>query len=127
MTDDNTFTTGIEEEYLLVDLDSGDLVDSAPDGLIEACDRAFPQQVHPELLQCQIEIGTRPRTRMGDLYRDLADLRSIVAETATGRLWAFPLAVVRSGFRVTYGWGFLLDRNFGNDVFGAPPSNVGNR
>ncbi|MCA9298069.1 MAG: polysaccharide biosynthesis/export family protein [Phycisphaerales bacterium] len=40
--------------------------------------------------------------------------------------WAYPLAVVRGGFRATYGFGFLLDRNFGNDVFGAPPTNVGN-
>ena len=39
--------------------------------------------------------------------------------------WAAPLAVIRNGFRMTYGFGFLLDRNFGNDVFGAPPSNVG--
>jgi len=37
--------------------------------------------------------------------------------------WANPLAVMRNGFRVTYGYGFLLDRNFGNDVFGAPPVN----
>ena len=37
--------------------------------------------------------------------------------------WAFPLAVIRGGFRSSYGFGFLLDRNFGNDVFGAPPSN----
>ncbi|MEM9165731.1 MAG: polysaccharide biosynthesis/export family protein [Planctomycetota bacterium] len=37
--------------------------------------------------------------------------------------WAFPLAVVRGGFRASYGFGFLLDRNFGNDVFGAPPTN----
>lgn len=35
--------------------------------------------------------------------------------------WATPLAVVRGGLRATYGFGFLLDRNFGNDVFGAPP------
>jgi polysaccharide biosynthesis/export protein len=34
---------------------------------------------------------------------------------------ATPLAILRSGFRATYGFGFLLDRNFGNDVFGAPP------
>lgn len=40
--------------------------------------------------------------------------------------WATPLAVIRGGFRTSYGFGFLLDRNFGNDVFGAPPSNVGN-
>ena len=38
--------------------------------------------------------------------------------------WAAPLAVVRNGFRMTYGFGFLLDRNFGNDVFGPPPVNV---
>lgn len=38
--------------------------------------------------------------------------------------WATPLAVVRNGFRTSYGFGFLLDRNFGNDVFGAPPTNV---
>jgi protein involved in polysaccharide export with SLBB domain len=38
--------------------------------------------------------------------------------------FATPLAVIRNGFRMTYGFGFLLDRNFGNDVFGAPPVNV---
>jgi protein involved in polysaccharide export with SLBB domain len=32
--------------------------------------------------------------------------------------WAFPLAVIRSGFRASYGFGFILDRNFGPDVFG---------
>lgn len=37
--------------------------------------------------------------------------------------WAAPLAVLRNGFRTSYGFGFLLDRNFGNDVFGAPPTN----
>ena len=37
--------------------------------------------------------------------------------------WATPLAILRSGFRTNYGFGFLLDRNFGNDVFGAPPTN----
>ena len=32
--------------------------------------------------------------------------------------WATPLAVVRNGFRTTYGFGFILDRNFNVDVFG---------
>ena len=41
-----------------------------------------------------------------------------------GTSWvATPLAIIRNGFRATYGFGFLLDRNFGNDVFGAPPTN----
>ncbi len=38
--------------------------------------------------------------------------------------WALPLAVMRNGFRMTYGFGFLLDRNWGNDVFGPPPQNI---
>ncbi len=38
--------------------------------------------------------------------------------------FALPLAVFRNGFRMTYGFGFLLDRNFGNDVFGPPPVNI---
>jgi len=38
--------------------------------------------------------------------------------------WATPLAVIRGGLRASYGFGFLLDRNFGNDVFGAPPTNT---
>jgi polysaccharide export outer membrane protein len=35
--------------------------------------------------------------------------------------WALPLAVVRNGFRANYGYGFIIDRNFGNDIFGPPP------
>lgn len=38
--------------------------------------------------------------------------------------WAYPLAILRGGLRASYGFGFLLDRNFGNDVFGVPPGTV---
>ncbi len=40
--------------------------------------------------------------------------------------WALPLAVFRNGLRMSYGFGFLIDRNFGNDIFGPPPSNNNN-
>ena len=33
--------------------------------------------------------------------------------------FALPVQVIRSGFRMTYGFGFVLDRNFSSDVFGA--------
>lgn len=33
--------------------------------------------------------------------------------------WALPLAIIRNGFRFTYGFGFVLDRNFEQDVFGT--------
>lgn len=32
--------------------------------------------------------------------------------------WATPLAVIRNGFRFTYGFGFILDRNFDEEVYG---------
>ena len=35
--------------------------------------------------------------------------------------WALPLAVIRSGFRANYGFGLVVDRNFGSDIFGVPP------
>ena len=37
--------------------------------------------------------------------------------------WAYPLAVVRNGFRVSYGFGFVVDRNFADDIFGPLPNN----
>lgn len=33
--------------------------------------------------------------------------------------WALPLAVFRNGFRASYGFGFVLDRNIATDIFGA--------
>ena len=58
--------------------------------------------------------GTQP-----DVYLKPDDLINIGTN-----FWAYPLAVIRGGLRASYGFGFLLDRNFGNDVFGAPPVNA---
>lgn len=58
--------------------------------------------------------GTQP-----DIYIKPDDMINIGTQ-----FWATPLAIIRGGFRTNYGFGFLLDRNFGNDVFGAPPSNL---
>ncbi len=41
--------------------------------------------------------------------------------------FAFPLAVVRNGLRASYGFGFILDRNFGYDVFGPQQTNEANQ
>jgi protein involved in polysaccharide export with SLBB domain len=38
--------------------------------------------------------------------------------------WAFPLSVIRNGFRANYGFSFTLDRNFGYDVFGPQKTNA---
>ena len=75
------FTIGVEEEYLLVDKDSFDLA-PAPEGLMEACKVRLENQVAPEYLNCQIEIGSRVCRTIGEAREDLRRLRSAVAEEA---------------------------------------------
>ena len=75
------FTIGIEEEYLLVDRDSLDLAE-APEGLMEACKTELQDQVAPEFLKCQIEIGTKVCRTVAEAREDLKRLRSCVSEQA---------------------------------------------
>lgn len=75
------FSIGIEEEYLLVDLDSLELA-QAPDGLMEACASELHDQVSPEFLQCQIEVGTRKCADITQGREDLRRLRATVARHA---------------------------------------------
>ena len=53
------FTIGIEEEYLLVDRASRDLVREPPPELLAECEALLQNQVMPEFLRSQIEVGTR--------------------------------------------------------------------
>ena len=75
------FTIGIEEEYLLVDRDSLALA-NAPEALMTACQEDLADQVSPEFLSCQIEIGTRVCTTVAEAREDLKRLRSTVARHA---------------------------------------------
>ena len=75
------FSIGIEEEYLLVDKDSLDLA-PAPDGLLESCQAELQDQVSPEYLNCQIEIGSKVCANIGEARDDLKRLRSTVARVA---------------------------------------------
>ncbi|QXT38674.1 carboxylate-amine ligase [Gymnodinialimonas ceratoperidinii] len=88
---DEHFTLGIEEEYLLVDQESCELVE-APEALMKACVDELADQVSPEFLQCQIEVGTGVCATIADARRDLRRLRSSVAECA-GRFGLAPVAV----------------------------------
>ncbi len=77
-----TFTMGIEEEYLLVDLESRDLVrDPPPDVMAESQSR-LQDQVGPEFLRSQIEVGTKVCTTIQEARTDLARLRHNVADVA---------------------------------------------
>ncbi len=77
-----SFTLGIEEEYLLVDLDSRDLVREVPKGLMAQCEAEISGQVSPEFLQCQIEVGTRVCNTVKEARTDLAHLRACISNVA---------------------------------------------
>lgn len=87
----NSFTLGIEEEYLLVDIDSCALAE-APAALMRACQNDLEGQVSPEFMQCQIEVGTRVCPTIGDAREDLKRLRSCVSRHAAAHNLA-PIAV----------------------------------
>lgn len=86
-----SFTLGVEEEYLLVDRDTLDLV-AAPEALMADCAAELEGQVSPEFLQCQIEVGTRVCKTVAEAGRDLAHLRSVISRIA-GSYGMAPLAV----------------------------------
>ena len=78
-----SLTIGVEEEYLLVEKDSGNLVDTLPEPMLEQCEaKAGGQQVTPEFLRSQIEIGTRVCRNIAEVRDGLAELRRAVIDVA---------------------------------------------
>ncbi|QIE44610.1 carboxylate-amine ligase [Pseudohalocynthiibacter aestuariivivens] len=75
------FSIGIEEEYLLVDRDNLALAE-APKTMMEACSAELQDQVSPEFLNCQIEIGTKVCRDVHEAREDLKRLRSCVSREA---------------------------------------------
>lgn len=88
-----SFTLGVEEEYLLVERASGNLVEQLPEQMLEQCEAlAEGQQVKPEFLRSQIEIGTRICRSASEVRESLAVLRRAVIEVAD-RYGLAPIAV----------------------------------
>ncbi|MEE8445309.1 MAG: glutamate-cysteine ligase family protein, partial [Alphaproteobacteria bacterium] len=76
------FTIGVEEEYLLVDLESRDLVHEPPSALFDALEAALGAQVMPEFLRAQIEVGTKVCHSVAEIRDDLIRLRATVVRIA---------------------------------------------
>ncbi len=85
-------TLGVEEEYLLVDLKSRDLVSDPPRELMEACSRLLGEHVSPELMRAQIEVGTPICHSIAEVREQLKRLRGTIAEVS-GRFGCAPIAV----------------------------------
>lgn len=73
---------GLEEEYLLVDPVSRDVVRSPDAGFMPACRARLGDQVTCELLQAQVEVGTRVCAGIGEARAELVHLRGTVASVA---------------------------------------------
>jgi carboxylate-amine ligase len=82
ITPEPSFTVGIEEEYLLVDRETRDLVVDPPDSLMSECEKRLEGRVSPEFLQSQIEVGTSKCATVKEAGREIAQLRQCVAEVA---------------------------------------------
>ncbi|HEX7080845.1 MAG TPA: carboxylate-amine ligase [Gammaproteobacteria bacterium] len=95
-----SFTLGVEEEYLLVDRETRDLVERMPRAMLKECGaRIEGQQVKPEFMRSQIEIGTRVCKTLAEVRDSLTVLRGAVIDVAAEHGLA-PLAVSTHPFAV---------------------------
>lgn len=76
------FRVGIEEEYLLVDASTGELASDPPRELMDNCVRRLGNQVSPEFLRAQLEVGTLPSETISAAGQDLSRLRAEIATVA---------------------------------------------
>jgi carboxylate-amine ligase len=82
MLKEPSFTIGIEEEYWLVDRETRDLIKESPPTMLDECAKELEQQVMPEFLQSQIEVGTRVCETMQEARADVVRLRGCVSTVA---------------------------------------------
>jgi len=74
-----SFTIGVEEEYLMVSCATRNLIRRAPEGLMADLSAELGQQVSPEFLQCQVEVGTTVCANIEEVRTQLQSLRRAVA------------------------------------------------
>jgi carboxylate-amine ligase len=79
-----SYTLGVEEELMIVDRQSMELV-PAIEEMIEAVPREMLGQVKPELIQSVLEIATDVCRSVGEAAGQLEDLRRRVRETAEAK------------------------------------------
>jgi carboxylate-amine ligase len=80
-----SFTLGIEEEYLLVEISTHNLVADPPQSLLKDCEKALSGldgQISPEFMRSQVEVGTRICSGVKDARQNLARLRATIAQCA---------------------------------------------
>ena len=71
MSAEPPFTVGIEEEYLLVNLDTRDVNENPPAALLKECTERGSGQIYPEFLRSQLEVNTRVCRTIPEVRADL--------------------------------------------------------
>lgn len=82
MATEQPSTIGIEEEYLLVDLETRNLRADPPEAFMQTCRWLLGEHVTPEFLRCQVEVGTTVCETIADARRDLIFYRRTLAAEA---------------------------------------------
>ena len=82
MSAEPPFTVGIEEEYLLVNLDTRDVNENPPAALLQECTERGGGQIFPEFLRSQLEVNTRVCRTISEVRADLARLRAIIVDVS---------------------------------------------
>lgn len=77
-----SFTIGIEEEYLLVDLETRDLVAQPPAELLAEGVARTDGRMTTEFLQSQLEVGTRKCASVSEAAAEIVELRSVLSDLA---------------------------------------------
>src|SRR3546814_20032640 len=72
----------MEEEYLLVDRETRDLVVDPPDSLMSRCEQELGERASPEFLRSQNEVGTSTCETVAQAGVELAGLRRTIARIA---------------------------------------------
>ncbi len=79
------YTLGVEEEYMLLDAESFDLVQHIDTVLASIAGHELEEQIRPELMQSVLEIATPVCRTAGDVDRELRKLREYVTSVAKGQ------------------------------------------
>ena len=78
-----SFTIGLEEEYLIVDRETRDVVSDPPPQILQHCREYEGNRfVEPELLRSQIEVNTRVCNTVAEIRENLTQLRRIILTTS---------------------------------------------
>ncbi len=75
-------TLGVEEEYLLVNPVTRNVMGNPPKGFFKACKAAIGERVTPEFLRCQIEIATDICDTVADAKDQIANMRGEISRIA---------------------------------------------